>query len=147
MDGVVPRQRWPLGRIVLGGHRQIVLVRPSGAALALQVLHYPVQVRACPLVAMRMPDSASEETRLAGLLIDAAGGSIDWSAYQDQAVQELKALIEAKLAGQPVATLEPERAILPLLEALKQSVAAQHGNGAAPATKTKAPRKRVRRTA
>jgi len=94
-----------------------------------------------------MPDKAGEEMRLAGLLIDAAGGSIDWSVYRDQAAQELKALIEAKLAGQPVATLEPERAILPLLEALQQSVAAQNGHAAAPSAKGKAPRKRARRTA
>ena len=59
----------------------------------------------------------------------------------------LKALIEAKLAGQPVATLAPDRAILPLLEALQQSVAAENGHAATPATKTKAPRKRARRTA
>ena len=144
---LVQRQRWALGRMVLGGHRQIVLVRPSGAALALQVLHYPEQVRSCPPAALRLPEKAGEELRLAGLLIDAASGSIDWSAYRDQAAQELKALIEAKLAGQPVATLEPERALLPLLEALKQSVAAQNGHAAAPSTKTKAPRQRARRTA
>ena len=85
--------------------------------------------------------------RLAGLLIDAAAGTVDWSAYRDQAAQELKALIEAKLAGRPVAKLESERAILPLLEALQQSVAAQNGHAAAPPTKAKAPRKRARRTA
>jgi non-homologous end joining protein Ku len=89
--------------MVLGGHRQIVLVRPSGAALALQVLHYPEQVRSCPLAAVRLPEKADEELRLAGLLIDAAAGTIDWSAYRDQAAQELKALIEVKLASQPVA--------------------------------------------
>jgi DNA end-binding protein Ku len=144
---LVQRQRWAMGRMVLGGHRQIVLVRPSGAALALQVLHYPEQVRSCPHAAVRLADQASEELRLAGLLIDAAAGTIDWSAYRDQAAQELKALIEAKLAGQPVTTLEPERAILPLLEALKQSVAAQNGHAAAPSTNARAPRKRARRTA
>ena len=133
--------------MVLGGHRQIVLVRPSGATLALQVLHYPEQVRPCPLATRRQPDSAGEELRLAGLLIDAASGTMDWSRYRDQAAQELKALIEAKLAGQPVATLEPERAVLPLLEALKQSVAAQNGKAAGAAAKAKTPRKRVRRTA
>jgi non-homologous end joining protein Ku len=133
--------------MVLGGHRQIVLVRPSGAALALQVLHYPEQVRSFPLAAVRLAEKAGEELRLAGLLIDAAAGTIDWSAYRDQAAQELKALIEAKLAGHPVATLEPERAILPLLEALQQSVAAQNGRAAAPPVKSKAPRKRSRRTA
>ena len=85
--------------------------------------------------------------RLAGMLIDAASGKVDWTSYRDQAAQELKALIEAKLEGQPVATLEPARAILPLLEALQQSVAAKTDNGAAPQGKGKAPRKRAKRTA
>jgi non-homologous end joining protein Ku len=123
------------------------LVRPSGAALALQVLHYPEQVRSYPLTAVRLAEKAGEELRLAGLLIDAAAGTIGWSASRDQAAQELKALIEAKLAGRPVAKLESERAILPLLEALQQSVAAQNGHATAPSTKTKTPRKRTRRTA
>jgi DNA end-binding protein Ku len=144
---LVQRQRWAVGRMILGGHRQVVLVRPAGAGLALQVLHHPEQVRLCPLATLRLPEGAGEELRLAGLLIDAASGTMDWSPYRDQAAQELKALIEAKLAGQPVAALEPERAILPLLEALKQSVAAQNGHAATPSTKAKTPRKRVRRTA
>ena len=80
---LVQRQRWALGRMVLGGHRQIVLVRTSGAALALQVLHYPEQVRSCPLASVHVPEKAGEEMRLAGLLIDAAGGTIDWGAYRD----------------------------------------------------------------
>src|SRR5262245_50194892 len=42
------RQRWALGRMVLGGHRQVVVVRPAGTALMLHVLHYPEQVRICP---------------------------------------------------------------------------------------------------
>jgi non-homologous end joining protein Ku len=96
---------------------------------------------------VRLAEKADEELRLAGLLIDAAAGAIDWSAYRDHAAQELKALIEAKLASQPVATLEPERAILPLLEALQQSVAAQDSHASAPSVKGKAPRKRARRTA
>jgi hypothetical protein len=61
--------------------------------------------------------------------------------------QELKALIEIKLAGQPVATPEPTRALLPLLEALQQSVAAQTNNGTAPRGKGRTSRKRAKRTA
>ena len=80
------------------------------------------------------------------MLIDAASGAVAWGAYRDQAAEELKALIEAKLEGQPQATMEPARAILPLLEALKQSVAAQGDNGATPG-KTRASRKRAKRTA
>ena len=86
--------------------------------------------RASPLLSRGV--SAPAGPRRRGV---AFGGAADrrgeWvhrlEVYQDQAAQELKALIEAKLAGQPVASLETERAILPLLEALQQSVAAQNG--------------------
>jgi non-homologous end joining protein Ku len=132
---------------VLGGHRQVVLIRPAGPALVAQVLHYPEQVRPCPWAAQPAPDAASEEMRLAGLLIDAASGVVEWSAYRDQAAQELKALIEAKLEGQPQATPEPTRALLPLLEALQQSVAAQTDHGTAARGKERTSRKRAKRTA
>jgi DNA end-binding protein Ku len=142
------RQRWALGRMVLGGHRQVVLVRPAGTTLVLHVLHYPEQVRVCPQTVWPMAHEPAEELRLAGMLIEAAGGKVDWTAYPDQAAQELKALIEAKLNGQAVAeTPAPGRAILPLLEALQQSVGVQHGKDAAPPVKEKKPRKRARRTA
>ncbi len=133
--------------MVLGGHRQVVLVRPAIDALVVQVLHYPEQVRFCAVVTKPAPDAASEEMRLAGMLIDAASGTVEWGSYRDQAAQELKALIEAKLEGQPVATMEPARAILPLLEALQQSVSTQVKNGATRQTKERAPRKRTKRTA
>jgi non-homologous end joining protein Ku len=59
---------------------------------------------------------------LAGMLIDAASGAGDWQAYRDQAAQEIRSLLETKLQGQPAAA-EPVRMVLPLLEALQQSVA------------------------
>jgi non-homologous end joining protein Ku len=94
---------------------------------------------------------------LAGLLIEAASGQVDWRAYPDQAAQELKALLEAKLAGQAEDTTAPARTILPLLEALQQSLAGPNGSGDATpvpektsprsAVPEKTPRKRARRTA
>jgi len=145
---LVQRGRWALGRMVLGGHRQVVLVRPAGAALILHVLHYPEHVRARHPAALPRPEAASEELRLAGLLIDAAGGAVDWGAYRDEAARELRALLDAKVRGQPAAAPEPARMVLPLLEALHQSVAAaQADDGAAPRGKARAPRRRTRRTA
>ena len=144
---LVARQRWALGRMVLGGRRQVVLVRPADSALVVHVLHYPEQVRYCPPAAPPVAEGPSEELRLAGLLIDAASGAVAWGGYRDQAAQELKALLEAKLAGQPPAATEPARAILPLLEALQQSVAEQGGKGAPPRAKERASRKRATRTA
>ena len=51
-----------------------------------------------------------EELRLAGMLIEAADGKVDWTAYPDQAAQELKALIEAKLAGQALQGVAEDQA-------------------------------------
>jgi DNA end-binding protein Ku len=141
------RQRWALGRMVLGGHRQVVLVRPASTTLVLHVLHYPEQVRVCPQTVWPMAQEPAEELRLAGMLIEAADGKVDWTAYPDQAAQELKTLIEAKLTGQGLEATAPPRMILPLLEALQQSVQARNGNEGSRTVKDKKPRKRARRTA
>jgi DNA end-binding protein Ku len=143
------RGRWALGRMVLGGQRQAVLVRPAGTALILHVLYHPEQVLACPLPAPPRPDAAAEEFRLAGQLIDAASGAVDWGAYRDQAAQELRALLDAKLQGQPAAAPQPAGTVLPLLAALQQSVAAAAAadDGAAARAQARAPSKRTKRTA
>jgi DNA end-binding protein Ku len=141
------RQRWALGRMVLGGHRQVVLVRPASTTLVLHVLHYPEQVRVCPQTVWPMTKEPAEELRLAGMLIEAADGKVDWTAYPDQAAQELKALIEAKLAGQAAVVSAPAPTILPLLEALKKSVGTQNGKADTPPVREKTLRKRARRTA
>ena len=140
------RQRCALGRMVLGGHRQVVLVRPADTTLVLHVLHYPEHVRVCPQTVWPMKQEPEEELRLAGMLIDAADGKVDWTAYADQSAQELKSLIEAKLAGQTV-EVAPPRAILSLLDALKESVQAGNGKAAPSRVKEKSSRKRARRTA
>ena len=139
------RQRWALGRMVLGGQRQVVVLRPADTALVLHVLHYPEHVRVCPQTVRPPAHEPTEELRLAGMLIEAAGGKVDWTAYPDQGAQELKALIEAKLAGQPAARCEPARMIVSLLEALQQSVGVPSQKEVP--LKQKTPRKRARRTA
>jgi DNA end-binding protein Ku len=118
------RGRRALGRVVLNGHRQVVLVRSVAALLVLHVLHQPEQVRAWPPTTPRRAVNATEELRLAGQLIDAASGAVDWSAYRDTAAQELKALLEVRLQGQNLETNEPAAAVPALLEALRQGVAA-----------------------
>jgi non-homologous end joining protein Ku len=99
-----------------------VLVRPAGTGLVLQVLHYPEQVKACPW-SSAVGELASAELHLAGLLIDAASGGFYWDSYRDETAQEVRSLLEAKRQGQP-ALAEPLPTVLPLLEALQQSLAA-----------------------
>src|SRR5262249_44169300 len=115
---MLQRGRWALGRMVLTNQRPLVLVRPAAEGLVLQVLHYPEQVKVCPPngQAQPAPAAASAELHLAGLLIDAASGGVDWTGYRDETAQELRGLVEAKLHGQAVVA-EPLPLVLPLLEA------------------------------
>src|SRR5262249_4457370 len=104
-------------------------------------------VRVCPQTVWPMKQEREEELRLAGMLIDAADGKVDWTAYPDQTAQELKTLIEAKLAGQPAAAAAQPRTILSLLDALKESGNGENGKKTESKSREKPPRKRARRTA
>ena len=142
-QALTQRGRWGLGRMVLGGHKQVVVVRPADTLLVLHVLHYPEFVRAYARSEGRTDSRAEQD--LAVQLIDAASGPVDWAAYRDETAQELRALVEAKVQGQPAA-VEPAPMLLPLLEALQQSVAGTQG-GAEASSRKGAARKRGRRTA
>src|SRR5260370_32005561 len=136
---MVQRRRWAMGRMVLSNQRPVVLVRPAEGGLVLQVLHYPELVKACPRGVPSHAEAASAELHLAGLLIDAASGVLDWTGCRDHTAQELRGLVEAKLQGH-VAVAEPLPLVLPLLEALQQSVATTQPPPPAPAAATKAAR-------
>ena len=124
-----------LGHVVLSEQRQLVLVRPVGRILALDVLHYPAQVRSAATWEAELPDGAAvgEELRLARQLLDAAGGPLDWSRFRDTRAAELAALVAAKVAERPPPAPAQEPAeTLQLLEALKKSVAAVQDQPRAP---------------
>ena len=135
--------QWALGRAVLAGKRQLVLVRPHGRLLVLDVLHDPAAVRPAPDAQAELPDNSAtaQELRLARTLIDAASGPLDWTRYRDATAAELAALLEAKLAGRPL-TPPPDEpaAVLRLLDALKQSVAAVQERPQPPQARPRSPR-------
>src|SRR5262245_13427779 len=139
-----------LGRVVWSSQRQLVLVRPCGGLLVVDVLHYPAQVRLASAwgADMTAPQPNAAELDLACQLIGLAGGPLDWSRYRDTSAEELAALVEAKVAQQPPLTNPAAPTVLHLLEALKQSVSnAEHArsngnNGpAASAAATTKPRR------
>jgi DNA end-binding protein Ku len=138
-----------LGRVVLSSQRQLVLVRPAGRVLVVDVLHYPAQVRSAASWEADVPASPAHEAEraLASQLIALSGGPLDWGRYRDTRAEELAALLQAKLAQQPAAAPAEEPVLLPLLDALKQSVAqatapeAPGTPGTAPPRKSRARRK------
>ncbi len=135
VDALRQAGKGALGRVVLSGSRQLVLVRPSGKVLALDVLHYPAQVRRAASWEADVGASAAtpEERALAAQLIALSSGPADWARYRDTSAEELAALLQAKVADQPPpAAAEEPAAILQLLDALQQSVATADNGTPAP---------------
>src|SRR6516164_3067197 len=123
-----------LGRVVLSGSRQLLLVRPAGKLLAMDILHYPAQVRQASAWESDLTAgvAAPAEQELAAQLIALSSGPLDWSRYWDTSAEELACLLQTKIAEQPAAVPADEPvAVLQLLDALKQSVAAADRTGQA----------------
>ena len=137
--------RWALGRVVMSGHRQAVVVRPTSGLLTAHVLHEPSQLRlaAAWQSQLREEPLSDQELQLASMLIDAAGGPVDWSSYGDDTAEQLEKLIAAKVAGQAVSVaMEETVQVIQLLEALKQSVAAATCERATAARRASKPSRR-----
>jgi DNA end-binding protein Ku len=92
-----------LGRVVLSSQRQLVVVRPCGRLLVLDVLHYPAQVRSHAGYAAELacPATTEAERTLARQLLALVSAPLDWARYPDRRVEELAAVIQAKIAQQP----------------------------------------------
>jgi len=139
-----------IGRMVIRGNENFVLIRPKDEALVLETLFLAEDVRSQAEIdeAVEAVDVNEPELELARQLIDSLVGDWEPEALQSEYRQNLRKLLEAKLAGEEIAEPEPvaDAPVVDLMEALKKSVAAsKKGDGAKPAAARKkaAPRKRA----
>src|SRR5436190_13818262 len=137
-----------IGRMVIRGNENFVLIRPKGEALVLETLFLAEDVRSQAEIdeAVEAVDVQEPELELARQLIDSLVGDWEPESLQSEYRQDLRKLLEAKLAGEEIAKPEPvaDAPVVDLMEALKKSVAAsQKRDGAKPARKKAAPRKRA----
>jgi DNA end-binding protein Ku len=139
-----------IGRMVIRGNENFVLIRPKGDALVLETLFLAEDVRSQAEIdeAVEAIDVKDPELELARQLIDSLVGEWEPEELHSEYRQDLRKLLEAKLAGEEIATPEPvtEAPVVDLMEALKKSVAAsQKRDGAKPAAARKkaAPKKRA----
>ena len=117
-----------IGRFVLAGKEKLCLIRPKGEALVLETLFVAEDVYSQAEI-----DEAAEDTSvkkaeldLARQLVESLVGAFEpkeqlTSEYR----QDLRNLLEAKLAGAPIAEPEPvpEAPVIDLMDALRKSVA------------------------
>jgi DNA end-binding protein Ku len=115
-----------VGRFVLRGQENFSLIRPRGDALALETLFVAEDVRSPAEVEEAVGDTEVKEAELelARQVIDSLSGDFDPSALECGYRQDLRAMLEAKLAGEEIKRPEPveETPVIDLMEALRKSV-------------------------
>jgi DNA end-binding protein Ku len=147
-----------LGRFVQQGREKLCLIRPKGDALALETLFLSADVYSQAEIEEAVEETSvkAPELALAQQVIESLSGDFDAAELQSDYRRDLRALLEAKLAGEEIATApEPveDAPVVDLMEALRRSVeeaksAKAAGNGTA--KKKAAPKKaaaRPKRTA
>jgi len=136
-----------IGRMVIRGNENFVLIRAKGDALVLETLFLAEDVRSQAEIdeAVEAVDVKEPELELARQLIDSLVGEWEPESLHSEYRQDLRKLLEAKLAGEEISTPEPvvDAPVVDLMEALKKSVAAsKKGDGAKPAAGKKTPSRR-----
>jgi DNA end-binding protein Ku len=117
-----------LGRFVRQGAEHLCLIRPKGDALALETLFLSEDVSSQDEIeeAVSESDVKDAELGLARQVIDSLVGDFEPEELTSDYRRDLKAMLEAKLAGEElVVEQEPEKEtpVVDLMEALKRSVA------------------------
>jgi DNA end-binding protein Ku len=117
-----------LGRFVRGGAEHLCLIRPRGDALALETIFVAEDVNSQAEIEESVEESDVKEAELdlARQVIDSLAAEFDPSELTSEYRQDLREMLEAKLAGEElVKPAEPvaETPVVDLMDALKKSVA------------------------
>src|SRR3954454_4535987 len=121
-----------VGKFVRQGAEHFCLIRPKGDALALETLFLAEDVRSEAEIeeAVEEIDVKDAELELARQVIGSLAADFDPQELVSDYRRDLKALLEAKLAGEEIKAPEPaeEKApVIDLMEALKASFAEAQG--------------------
>ena len=146
LDALKETNMAALGRFVLRGQEHFALIRPRGEALALETLFLEEDVRSQAEIeeAVESTEVRDAELDLARQVIESLAAEFDAAELQSEYRRDLRAMLEAKLAGEEVTRPEPtapETPVVDLMEALRASVAA--ASGKKPAAAKKAPAKKT----
>jgi DNA end-binding protein Ku len=123
-----------VGRVVLYGREELVLLRPVDHVLAMTALKYESEVAHADALTEEVEKAAvsSSEMKLTKQLLEAfEKPKFSMAQYKDHYVEELTKLIEAKVQGKELVTppAPEEPRVINLMDALKKSVAAAKKGG------------------
>jgi len=115
-----------VGRFILRGAETFCLIRARGDALALETLFLAEDVRSQAEIEEAVAETAVKDAELglARQVIDSLAADFEPKELESVYRRDLRALLEAKLAGEEIAKPEPvpEAPVIDLMEALRRSV-------------------------
>jgi DNA end-binding protein Ku len=140
-----------VGKFILWGKENLCLIRPLGDSLALETLFYAEDVRERKEIDEAVADTkvGKAELEMAVQLVDNLKGSFVPADFTNDYREQLRAMLEAKLAGKEITIPEVAESaeVIDLMDALKQSVAMSKSDGKEPAKPKKASSGRKRAAA
>ena len=129
-------------KVALRSRESLAAIRPYGDLLLLQMMLWPEEIRDAKGLAPGDDVSVKDaEIKMAEAYIETLTADFDSDQYTDEYAAALKSVVDAKVAGREVVSLdedaEPAAEVVDLMEALRQSVARakerRAAEGAAPA--------------
>jgi DNA end-binding protein Ku len=116
-----------LGRFIIRGSENLCLIRAKGDALVLETMFVGEDVHSQAEIDEAVSDTEVKEPELAlaRQVIDSLVGDFEPSELVSEYRRDMRAMLEAKLAGEEIKVPEPEpeAPVVDLMEALRRSVA------------------------
>ncbi len=123
---LVETGRAALGSYAARGKQYLVLVRPVDGGLVLEQLRYADEIRSIAAIPIEDAEVKKDELQLARQLISqAAADEFQPEQYTDEVYGRMRALIDAKVAGEDITVVAPEAGqakVVDLMAALKASL-------------------------
>src|SRR5215813_11180137 len=141
-----------IAKLTMHNREYTVFLRPHKGGMMLHTMYYAEEVREVEGFGPPDVEIKDSELKVAHQLIEALAGDWDPEKYHDSFQDNVKKLIETKLAGGKIAEVEKPKKLAPvvdLMAALKQSLAEMEGKkkpaAAVPAGEPQPARKRTKR--
>ena len=113
-----------IGKVILHEREDIVMIAPYGNAVVLYKLRPPKEVRKINEIPQLEGKPIDQEgLKLARSLVNSMSTTLDKIDLTDKYHDALRAIIEAKIAGREIVTVEEEeKPVVDIMTALKQSI-------------------------
>ncbi len=116
-----------IGKVAIHGREYLVAVKPHKQGMVMYTLHHAAEIRTIDAID-ELREVRGEvnpaEMKLARQVIESIEGDLNLSDYKDEYQEGLRAIIDAKIAGEEIVTPEEQAPpkVVDLMEALRKSL-------------------------